>query len=291
MNDNQLKSFILVAELKSFSKAAEAAFVSVTALKKQIDTLEREVGVQLVARTNKGISLTAAGTHFLKRCRHVSKYLTDMVKEAQQITLAEDSTIRIGYAYSCVADYLYHDALFQFKALCPDVQVELTNMNSTHNERYDFILNDNSSAIEKMTPHILCEMAVYCVMNSKHALAGKTSLTIGDLAPYEIDIPNAKIVKQLLTTLLPDLEKGEIQYVEVGSAVSETVFTNLLSTDKLVIELGYTTSLRPNLTQAQLSGYHFPYMIYAHAGEQRKIANDYLAFLLAYYAKHYAVDR
>ena len=50
MNDNQLRSFLTVAECGSFSKAEEGSFLSKQALIKQIDALEDELGFRLLSR-------------------------------------------------------------------------------------------------------------------------------------------------------------------------------------------------------------------------------------------------
>jgi len=58
MNDKQLQSFITVAKLGSFSKAADELFLSKQALKKQIDSLERELCFTLFSRSAQGMTLT-----------------------------------------------------------------------------------------------------------------------------------------------------------------------------------------------------------------------------------------
>jgi len=58
MNDKQLQSFIVVAKLGSFSKAADELFLSKQALKKQIDSLERELCFTLFIRSAQGMTLT-----------------------------------------------------------------------------------------------------------------------------------------------------------------------------------------------------------------------------------------
>ena len=66
MDHTVLQSFLTVAECGSFSKAAERLFISSTAVMKQINGLEEEIGVKLFARTNRGLTLTEAGQSFGK---------------------------------------------------------------------------------------------------------------------------------------------------------------------------------------------------------------------------------
>ncbi|XOQ53223.1 MAG: hypothetical protein ACFWT7_07595 [Succiniclasticum sp.] len=56
-----LKTFCMVAETLSFSKAAERLYMTPPGVIKQINTLEEHIGVTLFVRTHRGLKLTAAG--------------------------------------------------------------------------------------------------------------------------------------------------------------------------------------------------------------------------------------
>ena len=62
----QLRIFKAIASEKSFTQAAEILFVSQPSLSKQIKTLENRLGILLLNRTGNKISLTEAGSVFLK---------------------------------------------------------------------------------------------------------------------------------------------------------------------------------------------------------------------------------
>lgn len=66
MYSEQLKSFICVADCGSFSKAAEKLFVSSTAVMKQMNMLEKELGIKLFIRTNHGIRLPLRVNQFIR---------------------------------------------------------------------------------------------------------------------------------------------------------------------------------------------------------------------------------
>ena len=69
MNINQLKYFIAVAESQSFTKAAHQYYISQTAITQQIHALEEQLGVSLIDRTTRPISLTSAGNVFLTEAK------------------------------------------------------------------------------------------------------------------------------------------------------------------------------------------------------------------------------
>ena len=71
MNLRALQYFVKLADLRHFSKAADACFVSQPTLSTQIKKLEEELGVQLVERSPKMIMLTPVGEEIANRARLV----------------------------------------------------------------------------------------------------------------------------------------------------------------------------------------------------------------------------
>ena len=61
MDIRQLKTFVEVAKLKSFSKAAESLFLTQPTVSNHIQSLEKEFDTVLINRLSKGITLTDAG--------------------------------------------------------------------------------------------------------------------------------------------------------------------------------------------------------------------------------------
>ena len=64
MDFKQLEAFITVAKLKSFSKAANAIYLSQPTISSNISSLEKELKIQLFDRTSKEVNLTPAGESF-----------------------------------------------------------------------------------------------------------------------------------------------------------------------------------------------------------------------------------
>ena len=96
MYNPQLETFIVVAEVGSFNKAAEKLFISPPAVIKQINALERDLDVQLFRRTHRGLILTAAGHSMLQDARYVIQYCKDSVTRAKNAMQEDENIIRIG---------------------------------------------------------------------------------------------------------------------------------------------------------------------------------------------------
>lgn len=92
----QLDTFIQVAELGSFSKAASALYISPTAVIKQMNILESNLGITLFNRTHQGLTLTSAGQSLLSDARHIIRVCDEAAERARKANDAERNVIRIG---------------------------------------------------------------------------------------------------------------------------------------------------------------------------------------------------
>ncbi len=96
MVNDLLHAFIEVIDAGSFSKAAEKFYLSSTALMKQMNVLEAQIGVQLLIRTNHGIRATDAGISFYYDAKFLLQYSEKAIVRARQAANTNPYMIRIG---------------------------------------------------------------------------------------------------------------------------------------------------------------------------------------------------
>ena len=82
-----LRNFLQIAELESFTKAAAVLHIAQPALSRQISQLERELGVKLFTRTERGVHLTEAGTMLRQRATGL---VEDFQRLRHDVTLLAD---------------------------------------------------------------------------------------------------------------------------------------------------------------------------------------------------------
>ena len=82
MYNPQLDTFIQVAESGSFSKAAQALYITPTAVIKQMNLLEGRLGITLFHRTHRGLTLTKAGESLLADAKHIVRYSQESIARA-----------------------------------------------------------------------------------------------------------------------------------------------------------------------------------------------------------------
>lgn len=96
MYSPQLKTFIIVAETGSFSKAAEELYITPASVMKQINILEEHLGLKLFLRSARGAELTDAGKQILDAAKRMIKECDLAVASAKKIQANTAKTIRLG---------------------------------------------------------------------------------------------------------------------------------------------------------------------------------------------------
>lgn len=131
-----MQVFVKVAELASFSEAAQALDQSKSTVSKHVAWLEEQLGTRLLNRTTRRLSLTEAGTGYLERCRQI---LTD-VAEAESAISAHAATPRglLKIASPMSFGFLHlAPVLPDFLERYPDIAVDLAM-----NDRYVDLIDE-----------------------------------------------------------------------------------------------------------------------------------------------------
>ena len=97
MNINQLRYFVAVAEQRSFTKAANQYYLSQTAVTQQVRALEDTLGVQLLDRNSRPVSLTPAGAVFLTEAKAILERMNTAVSRTRDASTGLVGSVRIGY--------------------------------------------------------------------------------------------------------------------------------------------------------------------------------------------------
>ena len=96
MNLKQLEVFINVAECGSFSRGAEATFITQSTVSQHISALESEFGLKLLDRTGKGALLTEGGKLLLDRARRLVDYAREIPVALERFKGVEEATLHIA---------------------------------------------------------------------------------------------------------------------------------------------------------------------------------------------------
>ena len=193
MYNTQLETFIVVADLGSFNKAAAALYISAPAVTKQINLLEGSLGLQLFVRTHRGLALTEAGKSLYKDSKYIIQYCKESVERAKRAMQEKDQVIRIGTSPMTPAQPLM--AVWnQVQEKVPGLKLQLIPfMNSQENAREILknlgtnidvvagIFDDTMLKLRQCAGLELSKQPICCAVANGHRLAKKERLTFQDL--------------------------------------------------------------------------------------------------------------
>ncbi|KAG8148723.1 LysR substrate-binding domain-containing protein [Burkholderia catarinensis] len=121
-----LRSFVMLADTLHFGRAAERLHLAQPALTQHIQRLEKELGVRLLERGPRNVSLTHVGSQFLVEARGVLAQVERAALVAIRAQRGEVGRIEVSYASSMAYSGILPALLNEFERIAPDVTVGLT---------------------------------------------------------------------------------------------------------------------------------------------------------------------
>ena len=193
MYNPQLETFLRVADAGSFSKAAESSYITPTAVIKQINLLEANLGVQLFERTHRGLKLTKAGFSLYNDTKYIIKYCKDSVIRAKNAMQEGDNLIRIGTSPMTPAQILV-ELWPKIHKLCPEIKFQLIPFENTPENAREILKNlgqsidiiagifdDTMLNVRNCAGFELSRQPLCCAVSIHHRLASQNRLTVQDL--------------------------------------------------------------------------------------------------------------
>ena len=117
-----LKAFVRAAEARSFTVAGRQLGVSSSAIGKSVARMEERLGVRLLHRSTRSITLTAEGALFLDRCRRIFSEIEAAELELSQTHEAPRGTLRVGLP---LVGMLMIPTLAAFMRTYPEIMLDL----------------------------------------------------------------------------------------------------------------------------------------------------------------------
>ena len=189
----QLKYICTVAETKHFSKAAEACFVSQSALSTGIHELEQNLGVQVFERHNKQVLITPVGQELARRAQNILNLTTDLMAIAQQSSEGFIRQLHIG-VIPTIAPFMLPRILEILKENHPQTKILIredlsANLMEMLNEgTIDVVLMALPFATQDFITHELFDDPLLVALPSDSELAKK----------QQVDLTSLKSIPMLL---------------------------------------------------------------------------------------------
>lgn len=194
----QVKYFLTVVDSNSISKAADALFVSRTAVSRTLRELEEEFGVPLLERTLAGVQLTTAGQVVYKRfleIQHKNAALEGHIEELRsQLNQKTDRAVKLCITPVTVLS-LFPEIYRRVKARFPDIEIitnEADRLQATsmlEEGTLDFRLTYDLAADDEWDAQgslVFFQSAYVLCMRPDNPLAQKSAVSLEDIAQEPI---------------------------------------------------------------------------------------------------------
>jgi DNA-binding transcriptional LysR family regulator len=185
----QLRQFLAVVEMKSFTAAAEKLHMTQPALTRSVQQLEDRFGVKLIERGSKSFELTAFGRTLAERARLIEQEFAHINAEMVAMKSGKAGLLRIGTGPSGIS-YL-PDVLIAFQQQRPNVKIELTvdSMDATVAALLNGELDLICTALEfphhpTLKSERLIEISNVVIAADDHPLAQKTAVEPNELLTF-----------------------------------------------------------------------------------------------------------
>lgn len=197
MTLQQLKYVIEVARSRSISKAAHNLFISQPSLSNALKELEKEMGITIFLRTNRGIDLTQEGSEFLGYARQVveqaelleSRYSNTKMRQQHFSVSAQHYAFVVSAFVRLLEDY--HREEYEFTLRETKTYEIIDDVKKMRSEIGVLYVNHfNRNVIQKILRegnlvfHPLFEAKPHVFISSKNPLAARNFVTLEELDPY-----------------------------------------------------------------------------------------------------------
>jgi DNA-binding transcriptional LysR family regulator len=164
-----IRVFCTVAELKSFTAAAERLGVSPAMASKHVMSLEERLSARLLNRTSRHVSLTETGALYFEQARQMVDGLEELEAAVGQSVVAPKGRLRLS-APVWMANPLFASLLADFRARHPDVTLEIDLSGRLVNlveEGFDLALRVTASPDPGLIARTIADAPFYFVASRK----------------------------------------------------------------------------------------------------------------------------
>ena len=182
-----MKYFQAVVRYQSFTKAAEECFISQSAISQQVQALEKELGVKLIQREKRKITLTEAGEYFYRKSLVLVSDFDRLCTETIRLSKGGEDEFSIGYLRHYRGTEL-KETITEFSLKYSEVFLQL--INGTHEELYEYLRIGKSDVLisdlrrkpsEQYVNFFLTKGYIYAELAINNPLAQLEIITPDDL--------------------------------------------------------------------------------------------------------------
>ncbi len=207
MDYDQLGSFLEVAKLQSFSRAAEKLFRTQPAISAQVRLLEQECGEKLFDRSSKKVLLTPAGEILFRYAERLLAMQKEALQAIAELNQTPRGKLHIG-ANEATCLYVLPKTFARFKHLYPLVQISIYRnfshkiLQKVQEGAVDLGIATLPLAAQNLEVIPVFRDEVQVVVPKTHALARNKSVTVEEFAEHPLILPKTGHTRVVIDRLL-----------------------------------------------------------------------------------------
>ena len=226
-NYRNIEAFNVVAVELSFRRAAERLSMDQSALSRRIRQLEDLLGYQLIRRTTREVSLTAAGEVFHERTRLMGSEIETAVRAARIAAQGKSGSLRIGYM-SFAAMEIMPSVVREFTRRYPDIDLELQYMR-TQGQRIELSRNRIDAGFmlgpfshPQFENRVLVNEPPVAILSTDHRLSTRPTVTLAEIAQYPLVLGN-RAEWDIFRLFLEDMFSREGHKIQISYEASNAL--------------------------------------------------------------------
>jgi DNA-binding transcriptional LysR family regulator len=187
MELRHLRYFVAVAEELHFRRAAERLHVAQPAVSEQVRKLEEELGVKLLERTHRSVSLTDAGAVMLEQARVVLRLADEAQRAARNASTRAATQLKIGYTVAALPSAVARALQRMSSAGKVDTSLESGStrdlIDAVRDERLDAAVIPLPAAVSGLRVTELGDEHAIAAVPIGHDHATRRAIDLGQVAP------------------------------------------------------------------------------------------------------------
>jgi DNA-binding transcriptional LysR family regulator len=229
LSTRHLRAFVALAELRSFTRAAQRCHLSQSAFSTLIRSVENALGARLFDRDTRHVELTAEGELFRESAQRLLGDFEGVVADFKDHAARRKGRVAVAALPSLAAGWL--PAVFaEFRQRHPAIDIALFDTLSDNciallrAGKVDFALASSDGRAADLASEALCTDDFHLVCPRGHPLARKARLQPADLLPYPfVHLARTSSVRQHLDAALHPLQMRTVLEVEHLATVTGMV--------------------------------------------------------------------
>ena len=194
MEFRQLRYFVKVAELRSFSEASKSLFVSQSTMSQQIKQLEDELGVDLLVRDSRHVALSDYGEQYLPYAKQVLKDVDASTERMKDVRGLNIGTLNVGATYTfcplladTVRDYMKRYPGIKLKLYCRSME---NLMEMLERGQLDVALSYKPlQSYDDIDSHILFNSKLCVIAGKANPVAQMKKIRLAELERLQLALP------------------------------------------------------------------------------------------------------